>query len=211
MLANGGDTSGPVLIADDDELFVACTRTLLESARYSTLSAATGEDALRVARAREPRVVLLDIQLPDLNGYEVCRALRDEFGQAMAIAFVSGHRTEPVDISAGLLFGADDYIVKPFDSHELLARVSALMRRVTADRAAASKHDDLTARELEILQMLASGSDQKEIAEVLSISPRTVGAHIEHILAKMGVHSRAQAVAAAYRRHVIDTSGSPKG
>jgi DNA-binding NarL/FixJ family response regulator len=208
--ADGGETSGVVLIADDDEGFVACVQALLESAGYSTLSATTGEEALRIARQRQSRVILLDIQLPDRNGYEVCRALRDEFEQTVAIAFVSGHRTESMDISAGLLFGADDYIVKPFDTSELLARVDALMRRVTADRAAASNHDDLTVRELEILQMLASGSNQKEIAEGLSISPRTVGAHIEHILAKMGVHSRAQAVAAAYRRRVIHTSGSPR-
>lgn len=206
MQANGEETTGPVLIADDDAAFVACVRTLLESAGYPTLSATTGGDALQVARTGKPRVVLLDIQLPDLNGYEVCRALRDEFGQTVAIAFVSGHRTEAVDISAGLLFGADDYVVKPFDSHELLARVGALMRRVTDDRSVGQLPGDLTSRELQILQMLASELDQNAIATSLSISPRTVAAHIEHILAKLGVHSRAQAVAAAYRRHVIHTS-----
>jgi DNA-binding NarL/FixJ family response regulator len=204
--ANGGEASGLVLIADDDDAFVACVRALLESAGYRTLCAATGEEALRLARDRRPRVLLLDIQLPDLNGYEVCRALRDKFGQAVAIAFVSGHRTEPVDISAGLLFGADDYIVKPFESGELLARVGALMRRVTTGQAGAIEGGVLTGRELEVLRLLAAGLDQKTIAQRLSISPRTVGAHIEHILAKLGVHSRAQAVAAAYRRRLIASS-----
>lgn len=201
-----------MLIVDDDESFVACVRTLLESAGYPTVCAATGEEALRVSRDREPRVILLEIQLPDLNGYEVCRALRDEFGQTVAIAFVSGHRTEPVDISAGLLFGADDYVVKPFDSGELLARVGALMRRVTHDQSGAVRTSgDLTCRELEILRLLAVGLEQKTIAQRLSISPRTVGAHIEHILAKLGVHSRAQAVAAAYRQRLIDASTSAQG
>src|SRR5918911_2874163 len=84
LQADGGETSNTVLVADDDEAFVACIGALLESAGYSTLRATTGEDALRVALDRRPRVILLDIQLPDRNGYEVCRALRDAFGHTGA-------------------------------------------------------------------------------------------------------------------------------
>jgi DNA-binding NarL/FixJ family response regulator len=196
-----------VLIADDDEPFVACVQTLLESGAYRALTAATGEETLRVARKEKPHVVLLDIHLPVLNGYQVCRALRDEFGREVAIAFVSGTRTEPVDIAAGLLFGADDYVVKPFDSDELLARVAVLMRRVAPEGWDASMSvGKLTSREVEVLSLLAEGLTQADIARKLSISPRTVGAHIEHILGKLGVHSRAQAVAVAYRRQLTDSS-----
>jgi two-component system nitrate/nitrite response regulator NarL len=203
----------PILIADADETFVGSLQTLLESMGYRTLAAGTGEEALKVAREERPLVVLLDIQLPLVNGYEVCRALRDEFGRTVAIAFVSGTRTEPVDISSGLLVGADDYLVKPFDSSELLARVGALMRRVTAEDAISiSIPASLTSRELEILRLLANGFDQTDIAQRLFISPRTVGAHIEHILGKLGVHSRAQAVAAAYRGQLVGASReSPTG
>jgi DNA-binding NarL/FixJ family response regulator len=206
-LAANGRSSGPVLIVDDDEAFVSCVRTVLESTGYSTLTAASGEEALKIAQEETPLVVLLDIQLPDLNGYEVCAALRDRLGQTVAIAFVSGARTEPIDISSGLLLGADDYIVKPFEPSELLARVSVLMRRVTEkDRRMTPEPGNLTSRELEILGLLADGLDQREIAEILSVSPKTVGTHIEHILGKLGVHSRAQAVAAAYRQQLIRTS-----
>jgi two-component system, NarL family, nitrate/nitrite response regulator NarL len=209
---NGGQTNASVLIADDDESYAACVQALLESAGYRTLTAATGQEALRAARDARPRVILLDIRLPDLNGYEVCRALRNEFGQAVAIAFVSGQKTEPMDISAGLLFGADEYIVKPFDSGELLARVGALMRRVTLDHPKPIPvRGALTSRESEILRLLAQGLDQKDIAQKLSISPRTVGAHIEHILGKLGVHSRAQAIAAAYRHQLIGASDHASG
>ena len=200
----GERTSGSVLIADGDEAFVAAAHTLLENAGYRTLAAGTAEEALRIAREDRPLVVLLDIELPVLNGYEVCRVLRDEFGHAVAIAFVSGTRTGSVDISSGLLAGADDYVVKPFDSSELVARVGALMRRVTAwHPTATSSPSNLTGRELEVLRLLADGLDQPAIARTLSISPRTVGAHIEHILGKLGVHSRAQAIAAAYRQQLV--------
>jgi DNA-binding NarL/FixJ family response regulator len=202
-LAVSDRSSGPVLIVDDDEAFVSCVRTVLERAGYSTLTAASGEEALKLAQEETPRVVLLDIQLPDLNGYEVCGALRDRLGQRAAITFVSGVRTEPIDVSSGLLLGADDYIVKPFEPSELVARVGALMRRAEEERGTAG---GLTSRELEILGLLAEGLDQRAIAERLSISPKTVGTHFEHILGKLDVHSRAQAVAAAYRQQLIRTS-----
>lgn len=206
-LAAADQGRGPVLVVDDDELFVAYVRALLQDAGYRTLTAATGAGALAVARADPPLVVLLDIQLPDLNGYEVCRILRDELGRAVGIAFLSGTRTDAVDISAGLLVGADDYLVKSCDPSELVARVGALMRRVRtekADEVATSRN--LTSRESEILRLLSNGLDQKEIARTLSISPKTVGIHIEHILGKLDVHSRAQAVAAAYRENLLGTS-----
>jgi DNA-binding NarL/FixJ family response regulator len=190
---------GYVLVVDDDDLFVDSVCTLLDAAGYRSVAAATGEEALRIAREQTPAVVLLDIQLPKLNGYEVCRALREEFGRTLAVAFVSGTRTEAVDVSSGLHVGADDYLVKPCDPSELVARVAALMRRVQPNGA---NHRNLTTREIEVLRLLSDGLEQKAIAGRLSISPKTVAIHIEHILGKLHVHSRAQAVAAAYREEL---------
>lgn len=187
---------GYVLVVDDDDLFVDSVCTLLDAAGYRSVAAATGEEALRIARELAPAVVLLDIQLPKLNGYEVCRALREEFGRTLAVAFVSGTRTETVDVSSGLHVGADDYLVKPCDPSELVARVAALMRRVQPNGA---NHRSLTTREIEVLRLLSDGLEQKAIAGRLSISPKTVAIHIEHILGKLHVHSRAQAVALAFR------------
>lgn len=209
MVAPSAHSAAPVLIVDDDRAFSEFVRLVLEGAGYETVEAATGEDALRIAAECFPVVVLLDIILPRLNGYEVCHGLRKILGDAAAIVFVSGARTDPVDIASGLLVGADDYMVKPVDPDELVARVGALSRRVQSKRPAGDSNGapaQLTPREAEILGLLADGHSQRDMAQLLSISHRTVGLHIEHILGKLDVHSRAEAVAAAYRRKLLDRS-----
>jgi two-component system nitrate/nitrite response regulator NarL len=128
--------------------------------------------------------------------------LPDSRAFALPIVFVSGTRTESGDRVAGLLVGGDDYLVKPFDPNELLARVRRLLPPRLAGGETTRK---LTRRELDVLSLLVEGLSQSEIAEKLFISPKTVGKHIEHILAKLGVHSRAQAVALAVRDELIES------
>ncbi len=150
---------------------------------------------------------MLDVRLPGISGYALCRELRDRLGAAVGILFVSGERTEPFDRVAGLLLGADDYLVKPVAPDELAARAWALSRRVRPAPASAPGPtlQRLTRRELEVLRLLAEGHRQPQIAERLVISPRTVSTHIEHILEKLGAHSRAEAVAVAYREDLFGT------
>jgi DNA-binding NarL/FixJ family response regulator len=140
--------------------------------------------------------------MPGISGYEVCHRLRAELGTDLGIVMISGVRTESYDRIAGLLLGADDFLVKPFDPGELLARVRRLLERV----ASAPSFHQLTPRELEILTLMAEGYAQREIATRLVISPKTAASHIQHIIEKLGVHSRAQAVAMAYRYGVIASS-----
>jgi DNA-binding NarL/FixJ family response regulator len=120
----------------------------------------------------------------------------------MPIVFVSGDRTESYDRVGGMLLGADDYVVKPFDAQELVERLDRLVHR---PRPTWTKHA-LTPRELEVLTLLSEGLAQAEIAERLEITPKTVATHIERILSKLGVRSRAQAVAIAYRDTLVALS-----
>jgi DNA-binding NarL/FixJ family response regulator len=193
-----------ILVVEDDAGQRALMRAILNRIG-EVVEASDGETALAAAQSSPPALVVLDVCLPGLGGYETCRELRERFGDELPIIFVSGERTDPYDRTAGLLLGADDYVVKPFDPDELLTRVRRLLARRTTRAAEATEADDgfaeLTPREVEVLALLADGLAQEDIARELVISPRTVATHIQHVLAKLGVHSRAQAVALAYRRH----------
>lgn len=189
--------SGPILIVDPE----ACARELaanaLQGGGYRTLEAEDGEQALAIARRERLSAVVLEVCLPGISGYAVCRELREEFRDRVLIVFLSGFRTEPFDRVAGLLLGADDYLVKPFAPDELLARLRGLIRR--SPGLAPGAGSKLTKRERDVLELLAQGLNQNEIASYLCISPKTVGTHTEHIFAKLGVHSRSEAAALAHR------------
>jgi DNA-binding NarL/FixJ family response regulator len=204
-MARGGDRTGPILIADHEAETRCLVSGVLRQAGYEVTEADSGDAAIDAARRELPRLVILEVTLPGLSGYEVCHQLREEFGEGLPIIFVSGERTEPFDRVAGILVGADDYVVKPFAPDEVLARVRRLYR--SAAPVAPAVASKLTPREIEVLRLLAEGLEQDEIAGQLFISRRTVGTHIENVLRKLRVRSRAQAVALAYRGDLVKTSG----
>jgi two-component system, LuxR family, response regulator FixJ len=200
---------GGILLVDDDEAFRAFAGELLESVGYETRQVASGAAVLTAVSDERPAAVLLDVHLPDLNGYEICRELRERYGASIAIVFISGERTDALDRSGGLLLGADDYMIKPVDPGELVARIRRLVDRPRTNGDAPSsngKLDSLTHREREVLDLLADGLTQEAIAVHLVISPKTVATHIQRILTKLEVRSRAQAVALVLREE-RDVSG----
>ena len=193
-----------ILVVDDDEGFRAFTTSVLEQAGYAAAEAGTGEEAIAAAQKERPALVLLDVKLPGVSGFEVCRQLKELFGRDLPVFLISGVRAEAFDRAAGLLIGADDYLAKPVDPDELLARVRryAAANESPAERTIAVPV--LTKREGEVLRLLAQGLGQGEIAQQLVISEKTVATHIQHILEKLGVHSRAQAVALAHRAGLVE-------
>jgi len=191
---------GGVLVVDSDRKCRAYIAALLERVGCRTLHARSGEEALEVAESERPSLAIVEVVLPEMSGYELCRELKDKYGRDFRLVFISKSRREAIDRVAGLLIGADDYVVKPFDPDEFVVRVRRLLNGASPGWSAPLREDvGLTRREAEVLDLLAEGLTQAQIAARLTISAKTVGTHIQRILAKLGVHSRAQAIAFAAR------------
>jgi DNA-binding response OmpR family regulator len=118
---------GVVLLIEDEEVIAEMLRGFFERAGYRLVHATTGEDGLSRLADREPKVVLLDLNLPGIDGVEVCRRIRAT-GSDVPVIMLTARDTE-VDKVVGLEIGADDYVTKPFSPRELLARVKAVLRR----------------------------------------------------------------------------------
>jgi two-component system alkaline phosphatase synthesis response regulator PhoP len=148
-----------ILIVEDEQAVVRSLEYLLAEEGFQILSADTGERALDLARTRGPQLILLDIRLPGMSGFDVCRELRAE-GKRMPIVMLTA-RDDEIDKVLGLELGADDYIVKPYQLHELLARIRALLRRAYGELAQASDGERLQfgdmVIDLETLQVSRDG------------------------------------------------------
>lgn len=118
-----------ILVVDDEPSIVDVLRYNLEKANFSVLVARDGEQALQLARARQPDLIVLDLMLPGIDGLEVCRSLRKE--DNIPIIMLTA-RDEEIDRVVGLELGADDYVVKPFSTRELIARIKSVLRRAHA-------------------------------------------------------------------------------
>ena len=117
----------PILIVEDDPNTSTLVETYLQKEGFSTITALDGEQALALARTRDPGFVILDVMLPKVDGWEICRQLR-KISDVPIIMLTA--REEEIDRILGLSLGADDYVVKPFSPRELVERVKAILRRV---------------------------------------------------------------------------------
>ena len=141
MLTDGGEAGGRVLVVEDDEDIADVLRRSLRNEGYDVRTSADGIEALDVAAGFVPDLVVLDLGLPRLDGVEVCRRLRAD--SDVPILMLTA-RSETEDRVGGLDSGADDYLVKPFERNELLARIRALLRRRPPRGSASLEVSDLT-------------------------------------------------------------------
>ena len=156
-------------------------------------------DAARWLNGHAPAVAILEVED---GGCSFLRELRDRYGPDMPAVLVSAERVTPADVVAGLLVGADDYAAESMDTEEFLARIRRLVERTKPTRNATAdlrRLSSLSRREREVLALTTEGLSQKQVAAQMGISIKTVGAHMQNLLAKLGVHSRMEAVALAAR------------
>ncbi len=207
-----------LLIADDArdvaEVIAFGARMTWQDCKVSI--AASGDEALHLFEEILPDLVVLDVAMPAPDGFEVCRRIRAASSAPILMLTV---KDSIMDKVRALDLGADDYLTKPFDHLELLARLRALARRIgrTEERSAtpniALQSESLTPagssttllskRETTVLQMVADGCSNRQIAESLIIGERTVKFHVTSALNKLGAGNRAHAAARAIRLGLV--------
>jgi DNA-binding NarL/FixJ family response regulator len=201
---------GGIVVVDHDARSRAASVSVAERLGYDVVEAVDAEQARERLGPLRPALAIVEVELPGpTSGLELLRELHETYGDDLPVILLSSGRTTSLDSVAGLMLGADDYLAKPFDTGELHARVRRSLRR---GRSAADTNGHtprngnvrLSPREREILTMLANGGTQAQIASTLVISPKTVATHIQHLLAKLDVHSRAQAVARAFQLGLVE-------
>jgi DNA-binding NarL/FixJ family response regulator len=205
---------GTILIVDSDDSSRLTAVQVAVRLGYDARPTPTADELLERLGSDRPALAIVEVELPGAaNGLEVMRQLHDAFDDQLPVILVSERQIDAFDRTAGLMLGADDYLTKPLDAAELLARVKRSLRRVAP--ATTNGHgnghsngngDDsgLSPRERQILTLLAEGRTQRQIADELVISSKTVATHIQHVLSKLGVNTRAQAVSVAFRRGLVD-------
>ncbi len=204
-----------ILIVEDERPMARSLEYGLQAEGYSVLWADTGQGALKLARGENPHLILLDIRLPDISGFDVCRQLRAE-GKRQPILVLTA-RDEELDKVLGLELGADDYVVKPYSMRELISRIRALLRRAYGELAAientrlafgplevdltqlqvtkAGQPVDLTPTEFRLLRYLVSNPNRPLDRETLIEAvwgydsdignDRTIDVHMRHLREKL--------------------------
>ncbi len=119
-----------LLFIDDDEELISMMRIIFKRKSYDFYSSGFGKEGIEMAEKIEPDVIVLDIGLPDMKGFEVCKKIKEmKKGEQVPIIFVTGQYFSELDKERGLKLGADDFLIKPFDPDELLTRISAILKR----------------------------------------------------------------------------------
>jgi len=207
-----------ILIADDHEVVRQGVRTLLEREAGWIVcgEAGTGREAVATALDLRPDVVVLDIGMPELNGLEATRQIRRAVPARILILTV--HESDQV-VTEVLNAGAHAYVLKADAGRKLVDAIRALLqdkaffservrgitaRRTEPQRAGTRGSGRLTAREREVLQLLAEGKSSKEIGVTLGMTTKTAQTHREHIRAKLHLHSMSELVRYAIRNRIIE-------
>ena len=199
-----------ILSVDDHPLLREGIATIINNQPDMVLvsQAANGTEAIQQYRDHKPDVTLMDLRLPDLSGIDAMIAIRAEFPEARIIMLTTFEGD--VEIQRALEAGARGYLLKnmpPSELVQVIRQVHAGKKRIPPELAAQlAEHmsdDSLTAREIEVLQQVAGGNRNRDIAELLFISEETVKVHIKHIMDKLGAKDRTQAIAIAVRRGFI--------
>jgi DNA-binding NarL/FixJ family response regulator len=215
-----------ILVADDDLGTRLAISDYLEMTGYAVLAAENGCEALKLVETHQPHLVVTDIAMPQMDGYELVRQIRQRPAMRLLPVVFLTAKTAAHERIRGYQLGCDVYLAKPFDLQELGAVVRNLLERLQmielewrSSRATASVPElpaanlptgessdsfNLTQREREVLQVLADGQSNVQIGEQLHLSPRTIEKYVSSLLRKTNTNNRAELVRFAMDHHLLE-------
>lgn len=199
-----------VLSADDHALLREGIAAVVNGQPDMTMiaQASSGREAIQFFREHRPDITLMDLRMPDMSGIDALIAILAEFPDARIVMLTTFEGD--VEIQRSLAAGARGYLLKNMPPKELVEAIrqvhagrKGIPREIAAQLAEHIADERLTEREIDVLQHVAGGSRNREIAELLAISEETVKVHVKHIMEKLGANDRTAAVAIAVRRGII--------
>lgn len=199
-----------VMCVDDHPLMREGIASIIRNEPDMSLvaEASTGEEAVSMFREHRPDITLMDLRLPDMSGIDATAAIRSEFEDARILILTTFEGD--VEIQRALAEGAQGYLLKNMPRKKLVEAVrkvragaKSIPPEVAAQLAEHMGEELLTRREVEVLQQMAGGNRNKDIADLLFISEETVKGHVKHIMEKLSASDRTEAVAIAVRRGII--------
>ncbi|MDC0831756.1 two-component response regulator [Geitlerinema sp. FC II] len=193
-----------LLLIDDDPNLILLVKDFLEFRGYEVIAAENGREALELLEEKLPDLIICDVMMPEMDGYTFVEHVReDPRTNWIPVIFLSA-KGQSQDRVKGLNTGADVYMVKPFEPDELVAQVEAALNqasRLLARKLAGSDNApplkvragvELTPTELKVVQWVARGMANREIALEMNVSQRTIESHVSNMLGKTGLHNRTE-------------------
>ena len=204
-----------LLLIDDDPNLILLVKDYLELRGYEVTTAKNGREALRVLEKNIPHLIICDVMMPEMDGYAFVKRVRDNPQTSyLPVLFLSA-KGQIQDRVTGLNTGADVYMIKPFEPDELVAQIEASLKQ--ASRMMQKQNNslegelsiqvpfdvDLTPTETKVIQLVAKGMSNREIADDLSVSQRTVESHVSNMLGKTGLNNRTELARWAIEQRMV--------
>ncbi|KOR36824.1 NagC family transcriptional regulator [Planktothricoides sp. SR001] len=193
-----------LLLIDDDPNLILLVQDYLEFRGYAVITAENGREALDILKEEIPDMIICDVMMPEMDGYTFVKNVRENpRTEWIPVLFLSA-KGQSQDRVKGLNTGADVYMVKPFEPEELVAQVESTLKQASRllDQPMKRSGQDpkllvpdtveLTPTEVKVVQLVARGLSNREIAEVMNVSQRTIESHVSNMLAKTSLHNRTE-------------------
>lgn len=193
-----------LLLIDDDPNLILLVKDYLEFRGYEVITAENGQEALEVLQKETPDMIICDVMMPQMDGYSLVEHVRQDARTSWIPVLFLSAKGQSQDKVKGLNTGADVYMVKPFEPEELVAQVESSLKQASRLIQRQEKSSDsapkiqvpfdveLTPTELRVVQYVARGMANREIAEELNVSQRTIESHVSNMLGKTGLHNRTE-------------------